>query len=169
MEKMITALDAACYFLKLDVNKDVFTSNLVQRNGRTFYDGNAKLNKFLQLAQNIFIAKYQRPLFEDSFYAYDNGAVIPSIQTKYIYLLSKRGQQDITSLGSEVAVFLRKIFDIFSEASLDELIDLSHEDEAWQEKCLYYKKEDQIMDTMSKIDVYKEQYADIVTVIDRME
>lgn len=165
---MLQAIDVACFFLDMDADKSVFTKNLVEKNGRKFWDGNAKLNKFLHLAQNIYIAKTEQPLIADDFYAYDNGAVVPSIQENYSSLLKFHANRDISSITDEQKEFLKKFFKAFKSADLDELIALSHEDDAWKEKAMYYRKPDQKMDMAVDIAKYKEQYGDIVRVLDRM-
>ena len=52
----MTARDLANYFLSLDPDRQYFNQNLIVRNGSTFYEGNARLNKYMHLAQNIYIA-----------------------------------------------------------------------------------------------------------------
>ena len=84
---MLKAYEVACFFLNKDKDRKIFTKNLEIRNNRRFWDGNAKLNKFLHLAQNIYIAKTGQPLFDDVLYAYDNGAVVPDVQEHYSQLL----------------------------------------------------------------------------------
>ena len=162
----ISALQVAEFFLSLDPRRELFDTTLMERNGRTFYAGNARLNKYLHLAQNIYLAKTGKPLMNSTFYAYDNGAVVPSVQEKYSVLLNRH--REITSLPDDIQVFLKKFFVAFKNASVDELIELSHEDSEWEAKHGFYSKERQQMDTLSHIDEYKEQYQDIVTVLDGM-
>ena len=83
---MLKAIQVAKYFLSLDTNHTMFNKDLIERNGRTFHEGNARLNKYLHLSQNIYLAKTGVPLIEDDFYAYDNGAVIPDVQERYAVL-----------------------------------------------------------------------------------
>ena len=64
--------------------------------------------------------------------------------------------------------FLKKFFIAFQNASIDELIELSHEDSEWKAKHAYYDKRDQKMDVLAHADEYRQQYGDIVTVLDRM-
>lgn len=164
---LLSTVDVAKYFLSKDKDGSLFTKNLANKNNRVFYDGNARLNKYLHLAQNIYIAKTGKPLMDAVFYAYDNGAVIPEVQEKYSVLLAKRNDFAV-EISKEEKNFLDKFYTAFQNAELDELIDLSHEDDEWTEKSRYYKKEDQKMDSMKYADVYKEQYHDIVQVLDRM-
>ena len=162
------ALDIAKWFLSKDVDKTLFNKELTSKNGRTFYEGNARLNKFLHLAQNIHIAKYGEPLFNERFYAYDNGAVVEDVRTNYAVLLNKT-ESNIT-FDDETEKFLNKFFSFFKNASVDELIELSHEDNEWKEKTKNFRKTDQIMDSMNpaRVAEYKEQYEDIVEAMDRL-
>jgi uncharacterized phage-associated protein len=164
---MIKGMDAAKFFLNLDDSRKIFNKELRTQNGRTFYEGNARLNKYMHLAQNIYIAKYGVPLMDCIFYAYDNGAVAPQVQENYSVLWEQRNQ-DI-SISEEEKVFLTSIFNAFQNASLDELIELSHEDSEWMEKHSHYRKEEQQMDSMSRKEEYKKQYADMIKVLERMK
>ena len=69
-ELMHKNTDIAKYFLSLDKDHTLFTKDLVDRNERTFYEGNARLNKYMHLAQNIYIAKTGHPLIDTKFYSF---------------------------------------------------------------------------------------------------
>lgn len=164
---MVRGIDAAIYFLSLDKEHKLFDKQLRVQNGRKFYEGNARLNKYLHMAQNIYIAKYGEPLMDSVFYAYDNGAVDPNVQEKYSVLLERRNQPVV--IADQEKSFLESIYKAFYSASLDELIELSHEDSEWIEKHRHYRKEDQKMDSMSHKEEYARQYADMIKVLERME
>jgi uncharacterized phage-associated protein len=164
---MLTATDVAMYFISKDVFGTVFGKNLIVRNGRRFYEGNARLNKYLHLAQNIRLAKTGEPLFVDAFYAYDNGAVIPEIQENYLLLTSDRTQKSRLAATEEEKAFLDKIYFVFRNADIDELIELSHEDDEWRDKSVFFRKEDQKMDSTKRVSEYGEQYADMLKIMDR--
>lgn len=163
---MLKAIDIASYFINKDTDRLLFNKEFIHKNGRGFYEGNARLNKYLHLAQNIYIAKTGGKLFNEDLYAYDNGGVVLSVQENYSILLNtKRG----VVIPEDVCIFLDKIYKIFENASIDELIELSHEDNEWENKRIYHmRKEDQKMDSLSHVDEYKEQYHDIIKVMDRM-
>lgn len=163
---MLKGVEVAIYFLSLDKKQDVFNKEIITKNGRKFYTGNARLNKYLHMAQNIYIAKYGRPLMDSIFYAYDNGAVDPNVQEKYSVLLTMRNNP--VSIGEEEKEYLNSIYCAFENAPLDELIELSHEDPEWIDKHRYYEKEDQIMDSMARKEEYAEQYSDMIKVLERM-
>ena len=164
---MAHAKDVAAFFLRMDEGGKLFNTNVIDRNGRTFYEGNARLNKYLHLAQNIYYAKTSTPLFDDPIYAYDNGGIVPEIQENYRVLLSRKNTLAV-SLSEDVKVFLTKLFRILQNAPIDKLIDLSHEDPEWLSKHAFFRKVDQKMDTISRLSEYKEQYADIIYLMDRM-
>jgi uncharacterized phage-associated protein len=163
---MIRGLDAAKYLLSKDVEGNLFDKSLTTKNGRSFYSGNARLNKYLHLAQNIYLAKTGSPLIDSNFYAYDNGAVAPEVQENYAVLLNQRKVHDV--IPQQEQEFLDKIYTIFRNATLEELIDLSHEDSEWVDKHIYYTKEKQKMNSLERVDEYKKQYEDIVKIMDRM-
>lgn len=64
---MLNPFDVAKFFLSIDQEKKLFNQNLVERNGRKFYEGNAKLNKFMHLAQNLYVAKTDKLLMDTAF------------------------------------------------------------------------------------------------------
>ncbi|MCM1334365.1 MAG: Panacea domain-containing protein [Bacteroides sp.] len=163
---MLTAIQVAQYFLSKDPNRDTFNKQLVTMNGRTFYAGNARLNKYLHMAQNLYIAKTGKQLFSNSLFAYDNGGVVPEVQENYAVLIEKKAT--CPEVNEEELRFLDKVDLIFRHASLDEMIEMSHEDEEWILHNKEYKKEDQRMDSLSRLEEYRLQYADILKVMDRM-
>lgn len=162
---MLQDVNVAKYFLAKDPERKLFTKNLVNRFGRDFYEGNARLNKYLHLAQNIYLAKTGSKLFLQDLYAYDNGAVSISVQENYALLWSKT---DSPEIPQDIRGFLDKIYAIFRNASLDELIELSHEDSEWIRKHGYYVKADQRMDSLAYATEYAAQYKDIIKVMDRL-
>lgn len=164
--KVLRGIDVAKYFISLDTDHELFNKTLRTQNGRTFYEGNARLNKYMHLAQNIYIAKYGRKLMDSTFYAYDNGAVDPMIQENYGAILRLENKE--VEMSEEDRKFLNSIYKAFQNASLDELIELSHEDSEWEKKHSFYKKEDQKMDSLLHQKEYAEQYADIIKVLERM-
>ena len=163
---MIRARDVAKYFLIKDKDHRLFSKNLVEKNGRKFYEGNARLNKYLHMAQNLYIAKMGEKLFEDDLYAYDNGAVVTDVQENFAILLSRESEPQ---LEESIRDFLDRVYLILENASLDELIELSHEDAEWESKHLFYSKREQKMNSLARIDEYKEQYGDVLKVMERLE
>lgn len=164
---MLSDICVAKYFLDKDICNTEFTKELIAKNGRIFYKGNARLNKYLHLAQNIYIAKTGKKLIDVDFFAYDNGAVSTNVQENYAILL---GNKNIScdKISEEEQDFLDKFYTAFKSATLDELIELSHEDIEWQNCSGHYSKEDQKMDSLKYKEQYKKQYEDIVKMLDRL-
>lgn len=159
------AMEVAVYFLRKDTDGTVFDNELIERNGRRFYRGNARLNKYLHMAQNLWIARTGEKLFDDDLYAYDNGAVATEVQENYAVLKRARVGAE---MPDDVAAFLDKIYAAFANADIDELIELSHEDSAWVDKHNGYTKGEQRMDSLAHAGEYREQYRDMLKVLDRM-
>lgn len=164
---MASAKEIAVFLMQLDKEGSFSSKNLVEANGRTFYEGRARLNKYLHLAQNIYYAKTSKLLFDEPLYAYDNGGVVEDVRENFDILLKAKDSKTV-SLDEDVKLFLRKIFIVLENADIYKLMDLSHEDPEWIAKHRFYNKQDQVMDTASRLDEYKEQYADIIQLMDGM-
>lgn len=167
---MLTARDVAMYFISKDKDGTLFNKKVVEKNGRKFYEGNARLNKYLHLAQNIYLAKTGEPLFHEKLYAYDNGAVVPVIQENYAVLLERTKEYAVNLREEEKLVksFLDVFYKVCENATLDELIELSHEDEEWIAKHEGYTRKEQEMDNASRKEEYAVQYADMVRIMEGM-
>ena len=111
------------------------------------------------------ISMYEK--FDTPFYAFDNGGVSPEVQDNYAMLLATSNDEE-QDLNEELKVFLTKVFLIYKDAPIDELIDIDHEDPAWIDKHHYYYKADQVMDSLKYKDDYKSRYADINECIEEM-
>lgn len=159
------AVDIAKYFISLDTDGTVFSKDkLIERNGSTMYEGNLKLNKFLHLAQNLYIAKYGKLLFDNNMYAYKNGAIVKDVQSNYLSLFLNLNHAEI---DDETEEFLKLVYRINRNAPIDELIEISHEDPEWEDKeCLPNGK--QLMDSLSRINEYKNQYEDALYIMEKM-
>ena len=161
---MLRAINVARYFLFLDTNGQTFRAELVSRNGKTFSEGNARLNKYLHIAQNLYIAQTGNKLFSDDLYAFDNGAVVPAVREKYTLLC--RTTKAKPEIPDAYIMFLNKIYKVLMNASLDELIEISHEDSEWQARNL--QRDNQRMNSLAHVDEYSRQYADMLKIMDKM-
>ena len=162
---MLKAINVARYFLYLDTEGERFSEKLVSMNGKTFYEGSARLNKYLHIAQNLYIAKTGSRLFVEDLYAFDNGAVVPSVREKYISLY--RTTKHKPEIPEEYVEFLNKVYRMLQNATLEELIEISHEDNEWREKNP--QRENQRMNSLAREKEYKMQYADALRIMDRMD
>ncbi len=122
------AIEVAKYYLSKDINGQLFNNNIVVKNERKFYEGNARLNKYLFLAQVVYLARYERKLFDDDFVAYDNGPVLVDIMKEYSHIANNNKK---TIINDSDKIFLDKIYDALKNATYEELIDITHEDPEW--------------------------------------
>lgn len=164
---MAKAKEIAIYLMQLDKEGKFESKNLVEANGRKFYEGRARLNKYLHLAQNIYYAKTSRLLFDEPLYAYDNGGVVEDIRENFDMLVKIKDEKE-TSLDEDTKTFLKKVCIVLQNADIYKLMDLSHEDPEWIAKHGFYNKQDQVMNTASRLEEYREQYADIIQIMDNM-
>lgn len=121
------AKEIAEYFLSKDKERVLFNNKVVELNGRRFYEGNARLNKYLFLSQVVYLAKYGKCLFEDEFKAYANGPVVEDIMSSYPRLISCEND----NISKETKEFLDKIYLSLENATYEELIEITHEDPEW--------------------------------------
>ena len=151
--------DIAKYILSLDTDNTIFQNKLITLQGRNCYQGNVRLNKYLHIMQMVYIAMNNKKLFNDDMYAYDNGVIVDSVMNNYKYLCNNKNSYDIQD--EKIKEYLSKMFDILKYAPLDELIKISHQDEEWKNKHLYYQK----MDVDSQIENYKDMCADFIELL----
>lgn len=155
---MLTAKEVAEYFLLKDPERKLFNHNVVSYNGRKFYEGNARINKYLFLAQVVHLAKYDSRLFSDDFVAYDNGLVVETIMTSYGRLVGRCDERNIDEVKKS---FLGKIYLSLENATYEELIEITHEDPERQNlsKDTYNAP---VMNLEKNIDEYKNRYKGLI-------
>lgn len=158
---MYSAEIIAKYFLFKDKNKILFNNNVVENNNRKSYEGNIRLNKYLFLSQVVYLAKYEKKLFNDDFIAYDNGPVIKSIVNNYSLMSARREEVE---LPKELKKFLDKIYDSLKSASYKELIEISHEDPEWI-KLSHNTFNAPVMNLEENIEEYKERYKGLIAAL----
>lgn len=155
---MLKAADIAKYFLSKDKNRVLFNNNIVENNNRKSYEGNIRLNKYLFLAQVVYMAKYGKKLFNDDFVAYDNGPVIKDIVNNYLIITARNEQ---VNLPIKVKTFLDKIYMALENATYDELIEITHEDPEWI-KLSNNTYNAPIMNLEDNIEEYKHRYKGLI-------
>lgn len=160
MIRMENAENIAKYILFLDENNEIFINKLIQLNGRDCYEGNVRLNKYLHIMQMVYYAMTDKKLFNDDMYAYDNGIIVDTVMSNYRYLASNKKTYKINN--NEVKEFIEKMFNILKYAPLEELINISRQDEEWLKKHKFYKKQDQLIDVDSQKENYKLMCADFI-------
>lgn len=157
-KKNLTAQVVAEYFLSKDPERKLFNKKIATYNGRKFYEGNARLNKYLFLAQVVHLAKYEKKLFNDEFCAYDNGPVVETIMTSYGRL---NGNSNLDIIDEETKTFLDKIYLSLENATYDELIEITHEDPEWQ-KLSDNTYNAPVMNIEKNIKEYKKRYRGLI-------
>lgn len=166
---MLNVIDVANYFLKKDKGGELFNKKLITRSGNTFYESNTRMNIYIQLTQNVYIAKIGKKLIDVDFYAYDNGVVALEIQGHYQYLLSNINNVKDFPFSKEEKDFLDKMYVALENAGIDELIEISREDPAWIEKSKHYGKGKQKMDSLKSKDLYKRKYANFIRAFEKID
>ena len=156
---MLNALTIAQYFMSRDPEHMVFQDRIVDYPIGRFYEATTRLNAFLHLAQNLWIAWSGEKLFREDFYAYDSGAIVPVVQRNFTELYYR---EDRPELPEPPQKFLTELFDMLKGIPLDELILLSREDTEWAEKNNRYGCKERRMDSLSRKDEYRQQYADVL-------
>lgn len=151
----------AKYYLSKDPDRILFNNNVVVKNNRKFYEGNARLNKYLFLSQVVYLAKYETRLISDDFVAYDNGPVIKNILDEYSKISSRK---EVVDIPEDVKVFLDKIYESLENASYEELIEITHEDPEW----IRLSKDTfnaPIMNLEENIEEYKRRYKGLISAL----
>lgn len=159
---MVEVKEVAKYFLSKDKDKKLFNTNLVNINGRSCYEGNIRLNKYLYFAQTVYLAKYGELLFEEPIQAFDNGPIVKEVMVKYA-AMQANGNNEI-QLDEETKVFLDKIYEALKQASYQELVEITHEDTAWKELSdKTYNAP--VIDIIKYQEKYKKQYRGLIKVM----
>ena len=153
----------AKYILFLDKNNDIFINKLLTLNGRDCYEGNVRLNKYLHIMQMVYFAMTDKKLFDEEMYAFDNGVVVNSVMNNYVYLKSTKKSYNISD--ENVKKYIEKMFNILKYAPLEDLIEISHQDEEWRKKHNFYQKKDQLIDVDSQKENYKIMCADFIDML----
>lgn len=153
----------AKYILSLDKNNDIFVNKLINLQGRDCYEGNVRLNKYLHIMQMVYYAMTDNKLFNEDMYAFDNGVVVNSVMNNYVYLKSNRDSYSISDMN--VKSYIEKMFNILKYAPLEDLIEISHQDEEWKKKHNFYQKKDQLINVESQKENYKNMCADFIDLL----
>ena len=158
---MLNADVIAKYYLSKDPERILFNNNVVTKNNRKFYEGNAHLNKYLFLSQVVYLAKNGKKLILDDFIAYENGPIVKSIMNEYAIITSRREKVEIPS---DIKKFLDKIYDALKDASYEELIEITHEDPEWI-RLSNNTYNAPVMQLENNLEEYKERYKGLIAAL----
>lgn len=160
------AVDVAKFFIDLDSDSRLFPHDDMQEIDGILYDvGSLRLNIYLHLAQNLYIAKYGKRLFNNDIFACATGGVVKDVKYSYQALFIDLSYQEFDDNTEE---FLKLVFRINENAPLNELIGISREDPEWVEKYTGTNATP-VMDSLNKAKEYEEQYADALYVMDKLK
>jgi uncharacterized phage-associated protein len=125
MAKLYDASDVAKYFIwKANQDEQELLSNL-------------KLQKLLYYAQGLNLSLGNGPLFHNDIEAWQYGPVVPEIYHQY-KIYGRGGimpdeQFDPNTIDEDTRDFLDEIYNIFGQFSAIRLMEISHDDECWEE------------------------------------
>jgi uncharacterized phage-associated protein len=122
------AKNVAKYFIYL-ASKNVVGDN-EEREGIT----NLKLQKILYFAQAYYLAKLDKPLFENPILAWEYGPVVSEVYRKYKSNGSNAiiSEKDTRLISNEDKENLKKIWASFGGYSASRLVDISHAHTPWK-------------------------------------
>lgn len=147
-KKLYSATDVAKYFIYL--SSQAFIGDNKEREGIT----NLKLQKILYFAQAYYLAKFNKPLFNNTIEAWEYGPVIPDIYRRFKNyggkpIISKRDNSTLSEKDKEI---LKEIWETFGGYSASRLVDISHAHAPWRDA---YASEDKIISNKSLSEYYR--------------
>jgi uncharacterized phage-associated protein len=163
MEK---AEEIAKLILSLDNDDVVFHYNLINLNGHNCLEGKVRLNKYLHIMQMTYMAMFDKKLFDDKMFAYDNGAVVKEILNDYPTIRKERNNYKVNE-KERVIPFIKKMYIVLKPAPLQDLIEISHLDKEWQINNRKGQK-NQEMNVDSQLVNYKKICADFIKIYDKI-
>lgn len=140
----ITIFDVANYFLKI-VDRD---------SGSTITP--LKLQKILYYAQGYYLAKYDKPLFNEDFEAWAHGPANPDIYDKYkkySYEAIPFPKENVPDFSESLISFLTNIWNTFGIYDGKYLEELTHNEEPWKNARKGYEPGERCNNVISKEDM----------------
>ncbi|RIA93357.1 hypothetical protein C1645_819553 [Glomus cerebriforme] len=128
------ASSIAKYLLSLDPNREYFENKRAKNEitSATITTGNFRLNQMLYLIQILYYLKYERLLFNDKFYAWENGMVIYSVYTHFSSLYYNVNGKNIKNIeDGRIKTFISKCFNYLKTNSDRVLQEFAFTDPVW--------------------------------------
>ncbi|WNY29299.1 hypothetical protein MmiEs2_15250 [Methanimicrococcus stummii] len=100
------------------------------------WEGNTKLQKLLFFSWLIHYYKFQKSLFNDDFFAFENGPVVENVRKSYKVNYFDLKNKLLPEYSKEEYDTLTLTNEIFGDSDCDELIELSHRSPIWEK---YFK------------------------------
>ena len=145
---LYSATNVAKYFIHLA--SQAFVGDNKEREGIT----NLKLQKILYFAQAYYLAKFNKPLFNNNIEAWEYGPVVPDVYRKF----KKYGsnpiilEEDESSLSEKDKEILKEVWETFGGYSASRLVDIAHAHTPWKDA---YDSEDKIISNKSLGEYYR--------------
>lgn len=128
------ALRIAKYLFSLDPDRKYFSNKRAENKitSATITIGSFRLNQILYLTQILHYLKYEELLFDDKFYAWENGMVIYSVYTHFSKLYYNINGKDIKDIeDKETKEFIKKCFNYLKNNSDRTLQEFAYTDPVW--------------------------------------
>lgn len=154
---MLHAETIARYILERDKDENsyLFPREREGRKQERFDKGNMRLNQYLHILQNLWIAKTGEKLFSEDMVADKYGGVVLEVWERYPLFDSSE------EIGPDVAAWIDKMCDIMDYAEVYELTDYTMDDPEWEEKS---QGKDRRMDSLARAAEYKKLYENTLAV-----
>lgn len=118
--------------------------------------GNTKLQKLLFFSWLIHFYNFKESLFEDDFFAFENGPVVENVRKSYkndYFTLKNKPLPKYSEKEMETLILTNEIF---GDSTSDELIEISHKSPIWDK---YFKKS--IVSSSEENVIYDAEYSKI--------
>ena len=148
-KRLYSATNVAKYFIYLA--SQTFIDDNKEREGIT----NLKLQKILYFAQAYYLAKFNKPLFNNNIEAWEYGPVIPDVYRRFKKYGSKPIilEEDESSLSEkDKEILLKEIWETFGGYSVSRLVDITHAHAPWKDA---YASKDKIISNKSLGEYYR--------------
>ena len=154
---MLHAETIAKYILERDKDGSsyLFPRELEGRKQERFDKGNIRLNQYLHIFQNLWIAKTGEKLFAENMVAEKYGGVVPEVWERYLAFAASE------EMSPDVAVWIDKMCNIMDYAEVYELTDYTLDDPEWEAKI---QGKDRRMDSLARAEEYRRLYENTLVV-----
>ncbi len=128
------ALSITKYLLSLDPKREYFITKKMTNKTTltTTITGNFRLNQMLYFLQILYYLKYEKSLFNDKIYAWENGMIVYSVYTRFSELYHNINGKDVKDIeDKETRKFIDKCFKFLKNISDRKLQELAYTDPVW--------------------------------------
>jgi uncharacterized phage-associated protein len=147
-KELYSATNVAKYFIYL--SSQAFVGDNKEREGIT----NLKLQKILYFAQAYYLAKFDKPLFNNTIEAWEYGPVVPDVYRKFKDYGGNPiiSEKDESSLSEKDKGILKEVWETFGGYSASRLVDISHAHTPWKDA---YASKDKTISNKSLGEYYR--------------